>query len=153
MYYDGIAEGYDRLHSEEQVSKLRIIRDNLDMGNSLVLDVGCGTMLSSSFFSCIGLDPSMGLLKRARGLAINGVAECLPFKDNSFGAVISVTAIHNFENIEKGLKEMKRVGERFVFSVLKRSSRFAEIKGLIEKVFTVQKVIEEDKDTLFFCGL
>ena len=48
---------------------------------------------------------------------------------------------------------MNRVGkESYVFSVLKKSKKFDTIKNLIVKNFKIGKVIEEGKDTIFFCG-
>ena len=40
-YYGSIAEGYDRLHREEQLRKLAIIGQFIPK-SALVLDVGCG---------------------------------------------------------------------------------------------------------------
>ena len=52
-----------------------------------------------------------------RKFKINSKAENLPFKDNAFNFVVSITAIHNFSNIEKSLEEINRVGRNeFVFN-------------------------------------
>ena len=86
-YYDTIAGGYDELHKEEQLRKLSILKDEIKIGrDTKLLDVGCGTGISSGF-DCmvIGLDPSSELLKQNRnGLAVLGMAEEIPFKNNSF---------------------------------------------------------------------
>ncbi|MFH1505696.1 MAG: methyltransferase domain-containing protein [archaeon] len=153
-YYDSIADGYDNLHKEEQLKKLDIIRVNLpiEKGDAL-LDVGCGTGFSHDVLECnwTGLDPSKKLLDKAKGRVVLGKAEAMPFPDKSFDVVISVTAIHNFEDVEKGLREMKRVGDkRFAFGVLKKSDKFASIKKLIEEMFDIKKTIEEEKDLIFF---
>ena len=77
-------------------------------------------------------------------------AENLPFKDSSFDVVISITAIQNFHDIEKGLKEIRRVGkDRFVLSFLKRSPKKDIITKNIKKLFKVVKEIEEEKDIIF----
>ncbi len=82
---------------------------------------------------------------------IQSYAENLPFKDKCFDKVISVTAIHNFKNIRKGLEEIKRVSKKDVaLSILKRSTKIAEIKECIKKLFKITKKIEEDKDIIFF---
>ena len=152
-YYDSISKGYTKLHMEEQQKKLSIIKKNLKIKkNFLLLDVGCGTGISSDF-ACkvICIDPSLGLVRQSVKTKVNGEAEHLPFKDGIFDAVISVTAIHNFQDIGLGLHEMKRVGKNlFVFSVLKKSANFERIKSLILKNFSVKKTIEEEKDLLFF---
>ncbi|MBS3114871.1 class I SAM-dependent methyltransferase [Candidatus Woesearchaeota archaeon] len=155
-YYDFIAKGYDELHREEQSNKLLIIKNNIKINKKIrILDVGCGTGISSGF-GCfvVGIDPSIGLLKQNNNKKILGVAENLPFKNYSFDYVVSITSIHNFKNIKKSINEIKRVGkENFVFSVLKNSKRFDFIKNLIEKNFRIIKVVEEEKDSIFFCGL
>lgn len=152
-FYNQISKGYDELYGEEQFKKLDIIKNNLDIKkNDLLLDVGCGTGISSQF-NCkvIGLDPSIKLLKFKNKAKINSVAEKLPFKDNIFDFIISITAIHNFQDIEKSFKEIKRVGKnKFVFSILKKSKKFDEIENLIKKYFNIEEIIEEDKDAIFF---
>ena len=154
-YYGFIANGYNELHREEQLNKLIIIKNNINIKkDKKMLDVGCGTGISSGF-ECfaVGIDPSIGLLRQNKNdKKLLGAAEMLPFKSNSFDYVISVTSIHNFNNIKKSIDEMKRVGrQNFVFSVLKKSKKFNTIKNLIEKNFKIGKVIEEGKDTIFFC--
>ena len=157
-YYDEIAEGYNSLHKEEQLKKLRIIAENLNIAkDETLLDVGCGTAFSSDFFKCrfTGIDPSKSLLAKCadkNAVLMEASAENIPFPDNSFDIIISVTAIHNFKNIKKGLSEMKRVGKnKFAFSVLKKTSHFNEIKSEIKAIYTIQKEIDEGMDVIFIC--
>ena len=156
-YYDSIAEGYDELHREEQLKKLKIIKENLIINeNDKLLDVGAGSGISSDF-NCevYALDPSERLLNQIKNKKIRKIkarAEEIPFEDGFFDAVISVTSIHNFDDIEKGLLEMKRVGKnRFAFSVLKKSAHFNEIKSAISTLYIVQKEIDEGTDIVFIC--
>ncbi|MFH1769960.1 MAG: class I SAM-dependent methyltransferase [archaeon] len=153
-YYDYIADGYENLHREEQMKKLRIIKKNLEVRkDDLMLDVGCGPGFSSEVFNCriIGLDPSEELLKKCSFRIVVASAEEIPFLDDYFDVVISVTAIHNFDDYRKGILEMKRVGRnKFVFSVLKKSQKFEKINLFIEENFKVSKKIEEEKDVIFF---
>ncbi len=156
-YYNSISKGYDELHSEEQLKKCRIIAENFDSRRKKILDVGCGTGIAADFFRCkIGIDPSAKLLKIAREKFpkikfILGKAEDLPFKETEFDAVISLTAIQNFDDAEKGLGEIKRVGKEFVLTFLKRSEKRKKIELLIKKLFKVKKTIEEEKDFIYFC--
>ncbi|MBS3157467.1 class I SAM-dependent methyltransferase [Candidatus Woesearchaeota archaeon] len=156
-YYDKIAKGYEELHKEEQLKKIKIIKKHLKLKPiDKLLDVGCGTGLTTTPWKCkrYGIDPSKKLLERARQkdkitykLAS---AENIPFKDNFFDIVISITAIQNFTNIEKGLKEIKRVGkDRFILTFLKKSSKKDKIIKLIQKIFKVKEIIEEEKDIIF----
>ncbi len=166
-YYDGIAEGYEELHGAEQLQKLAIIRHTLTTQPQLkgfinpsdsLLDVGCGTGIGTAYFDCarrVGIDPSAQLIARARKGASSysvGCAEKLPFFDHEFDVIISLTAIQNFDDIKKGLSEIKRVGKkRFILTVLQRSEKYALIDEMIKKTFTVIMTIAEEKDMIYFC--
>ena len=80
-------------------------------------------------------------------------AENIPFKDNTFDKVISVTSMHNFNDIEKGINEIKRVGKKdFAFSILKKSVLFDSIKRKINENFNIRKIIDGKKDWVFICS-
>jgi ubiquinone/menaquinone biosynthesis C-methylase UbiE len=156
-YYNEIAQGYNELHGEEQRKKMQIVEqilEKLKPKPDEILDVGCGTGISTPD-GATGVDPNIELLKQhpgySKGKAILSKAEQLPFKDKQFDVVISLTAIHNFDDIEKGLREIKRVGKRFIFSVLKKANTFDKIKKLITEVFDVKETIEEQHDVIFVC--
>jgi len=156
-YYNEISKGYDELHGEEQMRKARIIAGRLDPAkNDCLLDVGSGNGAYLALFDCqvTGIDPSEELVNKYGGehKLIVGKAENMPFQDNTFDIVMSITSIHNFDSIEKGLKEMRRVGrDGFVFSVLKKSKNAARIEKLINKFFVVDEIVEERIDRIFFC--
>jgi len=155
-YYDETSRNYNELHGEEQLNKLRIIADNLKVKKSdSLLDVGCGSGLSSKIFNCniTGIDPSEKLLQQCPFKTVQASAESIPFPDHSFDIVIAVTCIHNFNDIEQGLSEIKRVGKDiFAFSILKKSVKLKEIEVLISKCFNITKRIEEEKDVIFICS-
>jgi len=159
-YYDEISEGYEELHEEEQLKKIEIIKKHLKFKlNDKLLDVGCGTGLTTEPWNCkrYGVDPAKKLIERAR-LKDNieykvAPAENIPYPDGFFDIVISVTAIQNFSDVEKGLKEIKRVGKnKFVLSFLKRSEKRGFIEQKIKSLFKIEKDIEEEKDIIFFCS-
>ncbi|MBW2972649.1 methyltransferase domain-containing protein [Candidatus Woesearchaeota archaeon] len=164
-FYDDMAEGYDELHFAEQLQKMTaIIADigqDIPKKNEKLLDVGCGTGISTSVWNCecTGIDPSEELIKIAqkkfpRKKFVVGRAEELPFPDKSFDVVISITSIHNFSDIKKGINEMKRVcRSRAVFSVLRKSQKAEEIEKLIIINFRIKRIIMEEKDLIFICGL
>lgn len=164
-FYDDMAEGYDELHFAEQLQKMTaIIADigqDIPKKNEKLLDVGCGTGISTSVWNCecTGIDPSEELIKIAqkkfpRKKFVVGRAEELPFPDKSFDVVISITSIHNFSDIKKGINEMKRVCKgRAVFSVLRKSQKAEEIEKLIIINFRIKRIIMEEKDLIFICGL
>lgn len=147
-YYDEISRGYDELHKEEQIKKILKIIDFIN-DDDKVLDVGCGSAFYSKYFKNYkGIDKSVKLVEKNR-LCRHGVAEDLPFKDKSFDVVISMTAIHNFDDFNKALDEMKRVRKKkVIISLLKKSAKFNEIKKAIKKRFKV-KEINEEKDVIF----
>ncbi|MBI2575922.1 methyltransferase domain-containing protein [Candidatus Woesearchaeota archaeon] len=158
-YYNSIAEGYNELYREEQLKKIESIRQRLRVTKKdRLLDVGCGTGISTEGWpcECVGIDPAKSLLARAKPQPnvsfIQGTAEHIPFPDSSFDIVISVSALHNFDDPEKALKEMKRVGKHaFAISFLKKSAKRALLESLIKKYFSVEEIIEEEKDIIFFC--
>ncbi|MBN1792105.1 class I SAM-dependent methyltransferase [Candidatus Woesearchaeota archaeon] len=156
-YYDSIADGYSELHGEEQQKKARIILGRLKPGrNESLLDVGCGDASYLDMFGCecVGVDPSEELLEKYEGIhqVLPAVAEDLPFEDSEFDIVISITAIQNFTDPEKGLREIERVcKDRFALSYLKRSPKAPALEKLIRDLFKVDEIVEEDKDLIFFC--
>ena len=152
-FYKLISKGYNELYEEEQKIKLNIIKENLKIKNSdLLLDVGCGTGFSDFNCKIIGIDPSIELLQQNNNQKIMARAECIPFKDQIFDKVISVTSMHNFDNIKKGIIEIKRVGKRdFAFSILKKSQKFELIEEQIQKNFKIKKIIDGKKDWVFIC--
>ncbi|KYK27113.1 hypothetical protein AYK26_00245 [Euryarchaeota archaeon SM23-78] len=156
-YYNEISKGYHELHGEEQLRKAKIIHSRLDLKKTdKLLDVGCGNGSYLNLFNCevTGIDPSKELVKQYKGKhkLMVGKAEKLNWPDNTFDIVISITAIHNFKNIEKWLKEIRRVGKkRFVFSILKRTQQFELIEKLINELFEIDEILIEDKDLIFFC--
>ena len=159
-YYNGIASGYDSLHKEEQLKKFQIVDDSgIIISSDNLLDVGCGTGFSLNYFkvkSATGIDPADKLVEQYFGSQkiLVGPAEELPFEDSSFDVVVSFTAIQNFDDVRKGLSEIKRVGKnRFALTILKGVSFFDEIESTLREVFpddafSIEK-IEEDKDYIF----
>lgn len=157
-YYDEIASGYEELHKEEQFNKLGIIANHLvTFEKTKILDVGCGTGWAAEFFNCLyeGIDPSKKLveigLKKGLNLRIAS-AEELPYENECFDIVISVTAIMNFSDIEKGLEEIKRVAKKdVVITCLKDSPKIHDIEMGIRERFIVMDTIENEHDLFFFC--
>ncbi|MFH1209961.1 MAG: class I SAM-dependent methyltransferase [archaeon] len=150
--YKNIAKSYNKLHKEEQLKKLKIIKENIKIIPPL-LDIGCGTGISTNFFKIksIGIDPCIEMIRQSKSNnLIKGYAENLPFKDKSFNTVISVTSFHNFKDMEKALKEALRVSsnKNIAISFLKKSKKLKKFKIILKK-YSNFKEIEEDKDLIF----
>ncbi|MDO5654774.1 MAG: bifunctional demethylmenaquinone methyltransferase/2-methoxy-6-polyprenyl-1,4-benzoquinol methylase UbiE [Flavobacteriaceae bacterium] len=90
-----------------------------------------------------GFDLSAGMLEygrekiKAKNLnhqiqMIQGDAENMPFEDNSFDAITVAFGVRNFENLEKGLKEIHRV--------LKPGGTFLILEFSQPQVFPVKQV-------------
>lgn len=109
-----------------------------------ILDVATGTgdfaleAMTLEPLSITGIDISEGMLEKGRkkimekGLAgtielIKGDSENLPFEENKFDAVTVAFGVRNFENLEKGLKEIYRVikpGGHVVILEFSKPTRF-----------------------------
>ncbi len=153
-YYNTISRGYEELYGEEQRRKISVIRDNILFNeNDKVLDVGCGPGFADFGCDMYRIDPSEELLKMAKGKKVKGVAEALPFEDDCFDKVISITAMQNFSDIRKAVLEMKRVckGE-FALSFLKKSQKRRDIEEIIFEEFDVKKLIDEEKDIIIIAN-
>lgn len=155
--YNKITESYNELYKEEQLEKLRIISKHIDIGSEYnLLDIGCGTGISTNFFECnsVGIDSSRKMIVRGSGNLLYGKAEKLPFKDRTFDIILCITAIHNFKNPDKAIREILRVKKDkalVVITLLKKSKNYDNIKQLIIKNFTVKRV-DSLKDKIFICS-
>lgn len=131
--FDNISPRYDLLNHLLSLGidvlwrkkAIRLLRKRQPAPVSL-LDVATGTgdfaleALSLHPKKIIGVDISAGMLEvgrqkiAKRGLGnrielLQADSENLPFEDNMFDAVIVAFGVRNFENLQKGLKEMNRV--------------------------------------------
>jgi SAM-dependent methyltransferase len=99
-------------------SFLEGIKDKLETRNSKlkILDVGCGTganlEMLANFGESEGVDVSDDALEfcKAKGLKVHkGLAEELPFEDESFDVVTALDVVEHLDDDIGGLKEMNRV--------------------------------------------
>jgi len=146
-YYQETAKGYEELHKEEQLNKLRIIRGHVRVPGK-VLDIGCGPFWSADFFDdIIGIDPAF----TGKDI-IRASAEKMPFPDKTFDTILCVTAIHHFQ-LDEAIAEMKRVakpGALYVITLLKKSPKRPEIERKLRAMFRIEQSIDERQDVLYF---
>ena len=126
--YSRWASRYNVLHTLQtgmvDQSWRRIIASDFSTCVDSVLDMGTGTGLTAAVLlneqkarCVVGVDLNVDMLKQTTQntirtgtfLAVNGNAMTLPFKDNTFNAVVSMLGLGGIFNIEQAYREMVRV--------------------------------------------
>ncbi len=155
--------GIDKLWRKKAISLLR------PQNPKLILDVATGTgdfaiqALVLNPEKVIGIDISSGMLDvgrvkiRERKLdskieLLEGDSENIPFEENKFDAITVAFGVRNFENLELGLREIKRVlkpgGMLVVLEFSKpRSFPFKQLYNFYFKSFLpgVGRMVSADK--------
>ena len=123
QHYDNIATVYNTQYAEEQDAKIKAVLDEINLqSENIILDTGCGTgilfkHIKNSAKLLIGLDISLGLLKRAKTQAkqyrnivvIRAEADHTPFKNKTFHTIFAITLLQNMPNPATTLREIKRI--------------------------------------------
>jgi ubiquinone/menaquinone biosynthesis C-methylase UbiE len=123
--YDLTAQIYDVRYAEEQEAKYKKALESLNIaGNSIILDVGCGTGLLFSHVAAeaqtvVGVDVSGRLLLQAKERArkfpdvnvVQADADHMPFKNDYFSMVFAFTVLQNMPKPLETLKELGRVAK------------------------------------------
>jgi demethylmenaquinone methyltransferase / 2-methoxy-6-polyprenyl-1,4-benzoquinol methylase len=143
--FDAISGNYDGLNRVISFGidvkwRKKVLKLVADKNPKTILDIATGTgdlailMTQTSAERIVGLDLSAGMLKIGKTKIENknlsskiemivGDSEKLPFEDNSFDAITVAFGIRNFETLEKGLIEIKRVLKpNGIFVVLETSN-------------------------------
>lgn len=125
-YWDGSRStgygGYSYDGRWEPIAEQFIKHYNLKFGDK-VLDVGCGKgfllyELSKKGLDVYGIDISKYALEKAKeeikDRLTEGVAQAIPYEDNSFDLVYSINTLHNLYcyDLKEALKEIQRVGRK-----------------------------------------
>ena len=133
--YNSTSSFYDDRYKNIQNSKFKLLLKNFKFDNKILLDAGCGTGLLFEYFlrynqrifnrrlRYIGLDISWKMLKQflykinkrtsiKRVNLILGDIENLPFREEKIHQIFAVTSFQNLYDIEKGLRELIRVGQQ-----------------------------------------
>ncbi len=173
--FDNISENYDGLNrvislGTDQSWRRKVIQLVQDTKPKHILDVATGTgdlaiaMVNDEVDQIIGLDISKGMLSvgekkiAKKNLSdkiemVQADSENMPYQDNSFDAITVAFGVRNFENLEKGLTEIRRVLKpNGIFVVLETSvpTKFPFKQGY--KFYsnfilpTIGKLFSKDKD-------
>jgi ubiquinone/menaquinone biosynthesis C-methylase UbiE len=145
--YDATASIYNRRYREIQRRKYEHIR-SIFTGSGYMLDVGCGTglllcFLGESLGVLVGVDTSARMLRIAskhlrkriiRSALIRADADSLPFRDNIFANVASVTVLQNLNEPLRTIREIARVmtpGGRIAISCLRKRINITGLRTII----------------------
>ena len=128
--FDNISNSYDFLNHSLSLGMDNVWRKiaikKLTNNPKIILDIATGTgdfAVSAAKYTdakITGIDISQGMLnvgiEKVRKKNLNNRiflqladSESLPFNDNTFDAITAGFGVRNFENLNKGLSEMKRV--------------------------------------------
>jgi len=156
--YNSTSSFYDDRYRNIQNLKFKLLLKNFKFDNKIILDAGCGTGLLFEFFPrsdqqiykrklrYIGLDISWKMLKQflykinkvtsiKHVNLILGDIENLPFREEKIHQIFAVTSFQNLHDIEKGLRELIRVGQQGTslnLSILKKNLNLDNIYSYLK---------------------
>ena len=111
--YDRIGRGYARYRRPDPRIAARI---DAAVGDARsVLNVGAGTG-SYEPDGAVAVEPSRTMIdqRTTTNVVMQGVAEALPFADDTFDVAMAVITIHHWPDLHTGLAELRRVARRQV---------------------------------------
>lgn len=128
-YYAQTASAYDQAHSYENALDFAIFKTFIEHLNvTSILDIGSGTgralitaKETKADIRAVGIEPASALRERghAKGLTrselIDGDAQHLSFKDDSFDLACEFAALHHIPRPDLAVSEMIRVARKAVF--------------------------------------
>ncbi|WP_299837890.1 bifunctional demethylmenaquinone methyltransferase/2-methoxy-6-polyprenyl-1,4-benzoquinol methylase UbiE [uncultured Tenacibaculum sp.] len=172
--FDTISENYDGLNRVISFGidvswRKKVVRLIGENNPKTILDIATGTgdlammMTKLNPEKIVGLDISAGMLEVGKQKIkkagfdskidmVIGDSENIPFEDNTFDAITVSFGVRNFENLDKGLKEILRVlkpGGKFVVLETSNPTKFPfkQLYKLHTNVFLpiVGKLFSRDK--------
>jgi len=169
--YNSSAHFYDRRYEQIQSEKYKLVLNNQYLNGKMILDVGCGTGLLFEYISnlkkdenrvkykYVAIDISWNMLLEFKSKIINykpknnlelilGDIENLPFRENVFHTIFSLTSFQNLPNINRGIEESYRVcinyGD-FNFSILSKKLNLDALLNLLKPLSKEIKTINKDE--------
>ncbi len=114
--YDDIGRTYSTTRGEDPRIATQI-HDCLGPGRSVV-NVGAGTgSYEPTDRFVVAVEPSNEMLRqrpKERAPVVRAVAEALPVADGAFDVAMAVLTIHHWDDVDRGLRELRRVSRRQV---------------------------------------
>ncbi|MBL7932718.1 MAG: class I SAM-dependent methyltransferase [Bacteroidia bacterium] len=115
--YDALGHSYSEKRQTDQRIADYVYTVLADAETILNVGAGAGSYEPPNKY-VVAVEPSV-VMRKQRALnnkvpAINAKAENLPFDDDSFDAVMAMVTVHHWPDIDKGLKELRRVARKQV---------------------------------------
>jgi len=171
-HYDVYGKIYDKKNTsvkQQMIDKLAFSKIKQYAQGKDVLEVGCGTgiwmeKLQQEVKSIWGIDISKGMLREAKIKNLNvtiGDADLLPFPDKSFEFVFSYRVLPHVPDINKAIKEIKRVlkdeGKAIIMFYNKNSLKYFSTKKkmnkrVFTKFYTKKEILKFDDNIKFIAG-
>ncbi len=144
--FDIVAEKYDEFYKTDlgkqiDIAEKRAVKSLLDgVPRAISLEVGCGTGHWTQLFRIMGfplvaIDVSAKMLEIAQKKNISGTVflnadvEQMPFRDNYFSNVFTITTLEFVKNLDKAVSEINRVlrpGGYFLIGALNGASQYVQ---------------------------
>ncbi|MEE2757679.1 MAG: class I SAM-dependent methyltransferase [Myxococcota bacterium] len=146
--YDVFAKHYDEVFVSRQVEKLKCVQKFMPNGcPERALDAGGGTGIAARFFGYpfVNLDVSQGMLRYADGHRVQADICALPFAQDTFDLILSLSVLKDSTPIDRALTEFHRVlkpGGLLVLSILKTED-LASAEVLVKQTFNRQAQRED----------
>ena len=163
FFWNQYAKSYDNLlrHYRPYQDLLQEVCGHIDSyakGRSLrILDVGCGTgnytvELSRRGHRVVGIDFSPSMLKRAEQkkdessewphFLFNDLHRMVPFRDDSFDAIICINVLYTIPDHEKFIEELRRVARRPSLIIMVNTKKPLSLKTTIRHQWNATKGLQ-----------
>jgi len=170
--YNSSSHFYDKRYKAIQEEKYGIILENYGAHGKIILDMGCGTGLFFEYITksikkqgernCnyVAVDISWSMLLRFKSKIFNfnhknyalnlilSDMEYLPFRENIFDSIFSLTSFQNLPHIQIGITESFRVSKNnadYNFSILKKKFELELLLKILKPKIKEMEVIEKEK--------
>ena len=114
--YDTIGRTYSATRRADPRIAAQIVAALGDATSVVNVGAGTGNYEPADRF-VVGVDPSVTMLAQRTpdaAPALMGRSEHLPFPDGAFDAALAILTLHHWQDIDRGLREMRRVARRQV---------------------------------------